>query len=140
LTGEFGLVGLNSLDILVDGDEFKVIEINPRPGANLDIYDCFDGVPLFGLHVAACEGNLPRALPALKMATAMSVIYASQNSVVPVEVHWPDWVADRPAPGARIERGAPVCTVLDRSATAEEARRAIAGKSEWVRTLLRGSE
>jgi predicted ATP-grasp superfamily ATP-dependent carboligase len=140
LTREFGLVGLNSLDIMADGDEFHVIEVNPRPGANLDIYDCFDGLPLFGLHVAACEGNLPRALPTLKMATAMSVIYASENSMVPSAVEWPGWVADRPAPGATIPRGAPVCTVLDISATAEEARRAIVAKTDWVRTILRGGE
>ena len=133
------LVGLNSLDLMVDGDRFAVIEINPRPGANLDIYDHLQGMSLFALHVAACDGDLPSAIPPVKMATAMSVIYAKESCLVPPDVDWPSWVADRPAPGARSERGAPLCTVLDASASADEARRAITAKTAWVYSVLRPS-
>ena len=49
------LVGLNSLDFLVEGDGFDLIEINPRPGATLDIFDR-DGL-LFRLTCDACRGG-----------------------------------------------------------------------------------
>ena len=42
----------------------------------------------------------------------MSVVYAEQPLDVPTEMSWPDWLSDRPAPGAHIEPGAPVCTVM----------------------------
>ena len=41
-----GLVGLNSLDLLVDGESWRVIEVNPRPGASLDIFDGEGGASL----------------------------------------------------------------------------------------------
>ena len=59
------LVGLNSVDFLVDGNEFWILEINPRPGATLDIFEPPEG-SLFALHMAACEGELPQTTPRLR--------------------------------------------------------------------------
>ncbi len=124
LVAALGLVGLNSLDIMVDDDRFAVIEVNPRPGANLDIFDGLAGLPLFELHLRACAGELPgpAALDGRNGASAMAVVYAVRDSIVPEAIGWPDWVADRPAPGARMGSGAPVCTVLARAATAGTVR------------------
>ena len=58
------LVGLNSADFLVDGDDFRLLEINPRPGATLDIFEPPKG-SLFALHIAACEGELEPHAPSL---------------------------------------------------------------------------
>jgi len=132
LVREFGLVGLNSLDLMVDGDEFHVLEVNPRPGANLDVFDGADPAGLFGLHVAACDRRLPDHWVPPPTATAMSVLYADRSVVVPRNIVWPDWVADRPAPGARIESGAPVCTVLAAEPTGDAVRRAIATRTAFV--------
>lgn len=124
LVAALGLVGLNSLDMMVDHDSFAVIEVNPRPGANLDIFDGPATPPLFELHLRACAGDLPApAAPGDKRgASAMAVVYAIRDCAVPDDIDWPDWVADRPAPGARIDRGAPACTVLARAATAGTVR------------------
>jgi predicted ATP-grasp superfamily ATP-dependent carboligase len=122
LVREIGLIGLNSLDMLVEGDGFAVIEVNPRPGANLDIFDGADPVGLFERHLRACEGELPGRRHAAPQAAAMAVVYADRPSLVPTGTRWPDWVADRPAPGARIEAGAPVCTVLASAPTAAAVR------------------
>lgn len=119
---ELGLLGLNSLDLLVDGESFAVIEVNPRPGANLDIFDGSDPAGLFGLHLQACQGALPVSWLAPSQATAMAVVYAERPSRVDPKPRWPDWVADRPAPGARIESGAPVCTVLAAAPTVDLLR------------------
>lgn len=122
LVREIGLVGLNSLDMLVDGRDFSVIEINPRPGANLDIFDEGGERALFALHLRACDGQLPDSFRPMSHATAMAVVYAERPSRVPAELQWPDWVADRPAPGAAIETGVPICTVLAAAPTAVAVR------------------
>jgi predicted ATP-grasp superfamily ATP-dependent carboligase len=137
---ELRLVGLNSLDLIVDGDAFYVLEVNPRPGANLDILDGGDPIGLFGLHVAACEGRLPRQWTPPSSATAMSVLYADRLLQVPMHVVWPVWVADRPAPGATIEAGAPVCTVLAAEPSREAVRQAIAARTAFVLAQLRDAD
>ena len=58
ITAASGLLGLNSIDFLVDGNEYTLIEINPRPGATLDIFDDRDG-SLFRAHVDSCLGASP---------------------------------------------------------------------------------
>ncbi|MGE0120046.1 MAG: ATP-grasp domain-containing protein [Dongiaceae bacterium] len=136
LVDGFGLVGLNSLDLLVEGDDMHVLEVNPRPGANLDVFDGGDPAGLFGLHVAACEGRLPRQWTPPPATTAMSVLYADEPLLVPTEISWPDWVADRPAPGARIERGAPVCTVLVAASSCDAARELMVAREAFVRASL----
>jgi predicted ATP-grasp superfamily ATP-dependent carboligase len=139
LTRELGLVGLNSLDLIVDGDDFHILEVNPRPGANLDVFDG-DRAGLFGLHVAACAGRLPERWTPPAQATAMSVLYAERALRVPRPVSWPDWVADRPAAGARIEAGAPICTVLAAAPTRAGARTAIAARTAHVFSQLLDGE
>lgn len=134
---EFGLVGLNSLDVIVRGDEFFVLEVNPRPGANLDVFDGTDPTGLFGLHIAACDGSLPRSWLPPRDSTAMSVLYADRPLLVPPETVWPEWVADRPAPGARIEPGAPICTVLAAGPTVDTVRQTIAARGTEIFDRLR---
>jgi predicted ATP-grasp superfamily ATP-dependent carboligase len=136
LTRELGLVGLNSLDLIVEGDTFHVLEINPRPGANLDIFDGADPAGLFGLHIAACEGRLPERWTPPAQATAMSVLYAERPLRVPRRLAWPEWVADRPAPGARIEGGAPICTVLAAAPSRAAVSAAIAARTADVFSRL----
>ncbi|MEX1203918.1 MAG: ATP-grasp domain-containing protein [Dongiaceae bacterium] len=122
LVRDTGLVGLNSLDMMVDGDDFLVLEVNPRPGATIDIFDAAPG--LFGLHVAACAGRLKRGWRAPAGAAASAIAYADRPLRIGAAVRWPRWSADRPAAGSRIAPGEPVCTVLvrARSATAARAR------------------
>lgn len=138
LAAELALVGLNSLDMLVDDDRWAVIEVNPRPGANLDIFDAPGDVPIFELHLRACAGDLPAAgeVPQSSQAAAMAVVYAERRSLVPADVDWPDWVADRPAPGATIEAGAPVCTVLARASGPAAVRRLADARAAMVSSLL----
>jgi predicted ATP-grasp superfamily ATP-dependent carboligase len=136
LVRELGLVGLNSLDLIVDEDEFHVLEVNPRPGANLDIFDRGQDASLFELHIAACEGRLPERLQPPQLSTAMCVLYADAPAVVPRDLAWPEWVADRPAPGATIETGSPICTVLAAAQNRDAVRQSIAARTAFVRASL----
>jgi predicted ATP-grasp superfamily ATP-dependent carboligase len=124
------LVGLNSADFLVDADRFWLLEINPRPGATLDIFAPEDG-SLFALHVDACRGVLAPERGPLTRARASAIVYAEQDIRVP-PLDWPDWTADRPHTGSTIHAGEPLCTVLASAATPDEARRLVARRSEAI--------
>ena len=119
LTRALGLVGLNSADFLVGGGGFHLIEVNPRPGASLDVFA--DALPL-RLHVEACRGALPDAAPALPGAAAAALAYAGCNGRLARGFAWPDWAADRQRAG-QIRAGAPFCTALATAGGPAAARR-----------------
>ncbi|HEY0837020.1 MAG TPA: ATP-grasp domain-containing protein, partial [Azospirillum sp.] len=125
LTAALGLVGLNSADLLVEGSAIHLLEVNPRPGASLDVFDREPMPPLFGLHLDACAGHLPERLPAFRGCRAAVVHYADRPTRIDAAVRWPDWTADRPTAPARIAAGEPVCTVLADGAGVGSARRRV---------------
>jgi len=131
LVPRFALRGLNSADFLVREDGVDLIEINPRPGASLDLFDRAAGRQLFARHVEACEGRLgPEVPPAA--AAAAGVVYAETALAIPAGLSWPDWAADIPQPGSTIEPGAPLCTVRAEAAEAETARAAVAARGRAI--------
>ena len=120
IASEFSLVGLNSADFLLSPDGVSLIEINPRPGATLDVFES-DEAPLFARHLAACEGRLSPMSRGMACKAA-EIVYAPCELVVRKSVNWPDWAVDRSAPGTRIGAGDPLCTALASGATADLAR------------------
>ncbi|HQR60286.1 MAG TPA: ATP-grasp domain-containing protein [Methylophilaceae bacterium] len=121
LTMELELRGLNSLDCMVDGDGFVVLEINPRLSASFALYDAENrGARLFEAHLRACAGQLPADFPA-EPAQAHLIYYAPFDLAIPVALAWPQWVADIPPGVTRIKAGEPVCTVMAVAATTHEA-------------------
>lgn len=122
-----GLVGLNSADFLAGPAGWCLLEINPRPGATLDLFDRPPMPSLFGLHLAACAGTLPSELPPLTGCRAALVVYSAAPILLQDGLCWPDWTADRPRTPARIPAGAPLCTVIADGPDMKEARR-LAGR------------
>ncbi len=60
VTSAFSIKGLASADFMVHGQSAMLLEINPRPGATLDIFDSAAS-PLLGLHLdAVTQGKLPQ--------------------------------------------------------------------------------
>jgi predicted ATP-grasp superfamily ATP-dependent carboligase len=108
----FHLEGLGSADFLVSDGEAALLEINPRPGATLDIFDS-DDMPLMAVHVDAVVAHrLPAAPLSLDGARAAAIVYASESVSVPEGMVWPAWTADRPRCGERIDKNRPICTVV----------------------------
>jgi predicted ATP-grasp superfamily ATP-dependent carboligase len=122
ITGAVPLVGLNSLDILVDGTGFHILEVNPRPGASLDVLDGICGRSLWRLHRAALDGKLPTPQGGSTAARAAQVVYARRRCTIPAGFEWPTWTADRGPPGTVIRRDEPICTVMAVGTTAALAR------------------
>lgn len=106
-----GLVGLNSLDFMLDAvGGLQVIEVNARPSATMALYD--DDYPegLLAAHIRACRGRLPAGIPAARVR-AFRVLLAPETMTVHPGMEWPHWCADVPARGTVIEPGRPLCTL-----------------------------
>jgi uncharacterized protein len=136
----FDLKGLGSTDFLVNGEDFRLLEINPRPGATLDIFDS-EAEPLLRIHLeAVLENRLPTALRNLPAATAAAIVYATEPITVSQTMIWPDWTFDRPRIAERIDKDRPICTVWARSRTKVEARRLVDERIESILAACTGRE
>ena len=138
IASELNLVGLNSADFLVSDEAVWLIEVNPRPGATLDVFESNES-PLFARHVAACEGRLAATSPSLAFKAA-EIVYAPCDIVAPEGWSWPDWAADRSPPGTRFSTGDPVCTVLASGATVSLARARASERARRIIALVQEAE
>jgi len=125
LVAETGLRGLASADLLVSGAEWWLTEINPRPGATLDILDRRP-TPLLAQHIAASLGRVPAIDAPPVDAAATEICYAATGYAPMPPVDWPAFVRDRPRSGTTVARHAPLCTLFatgsDSAATREMLR------------------
>lgn len=132
IAAAFGLVGLNSLDLLVGGKSVTVLEVNPRPGATLDLLERhrLGGVMRAHLDAAAGRGwTLGEARPGI---IAGAVAYAASALTVQVGFSWPPWCADLPHPGSAVGVGQPLCSVIAWGGDEEEARRRLSSRIERI--------
>ena len=127
------LTGLASFDFLVTANSFTLLEINPRPGATLDI---FTHPALFAAHVAACQGILPDAPIAFSGAQAAEIVYAERDVTIGAAENWPSGTKDRPNPLSRLQMGEPVCTLAARAQTPAAAQHLLNRRIGKVRARL----
>jgi uncharacterized protein len=132
----FAINGLASADFLVRDEEPILLEINPRPGATLDIFDR-GATPLLRLHLQAVRhGTLPSRVSKSERAVAAAIVYAARGGPAPAGIAWPAWVADRPKPWEWIDKNRPICTVLARARTAAAAKRSVEARRRLVLKLF----
>lgn len=131
----FGLRGLNSLDVVWQGDQFGVLEINPRLSSTLDLYQSKES-NLFALHVQAVGGDLGRFPVISSRSKARHVLYAVSDLIIPEDLAWPDWVADIPMALTAISKHQPICTVLADADSATEAQALVVKRVEQLSILL----
>jgi predicted ATP-grasp superfamily ATP-dependent carboligase len=135
----FKLKGLGSADFIIDDDTGTalLLEINPRPGATLDIFD-EEIQPLLKLHLdAVVDGRLPSSPLVFEDAMASAIVYAPERLIIPEDMAWPDWVADRPRPRESIDKNRPICTVLARAETKARAKRLVMERMKQILAGLR---
>jgi uncharacterized protein len=134
----FGVKGLGSADFMVNDRDALLLEINPRPGATLDIFES-DALPLLRLHLdAVVERRLPSAALKLPDAIASAIVYARKAITVPKGMDWPDWTADRPKCGERIDKNRPICTVGAHAKTATGAKRLVEERISIILAAIGG--
>jgi uncharacterized protein len=134
---ETNLTGLNSIDFLLDGDIFSVLEVNTRPSSTMALYEAAwpDAWPrgLIGAHLDAClHGELPHTHTAMKKPSqrvGQRVVFAPKRFTVTPEFSdfcfYDAACHDVPLSHACIEQGMPVCTMSAVAPTLERLRDAL---------------
>ena len=136
LVADSGLRGLNSADLIVSDRQPWLIEINPRPGATLELFDRRKGPSLLAAHIEASRGRLPSWRLETPGVRAMKVLYAEAPVSVPADLAWPDWSADRTPGGRLVPSGAPLCTLFATGANLDEAEAMLAQRSAVLSSAL----
>lgn len=136
LTRRCNLVGLCSADLIRDARGYHLLEINPRPGATLDIFDT-EEAPLMEAHIAAARGRAIR-LPVFSDCMASVIAYADRPLEVFPRIDWPDWAADRQAAGTALQAGDPVCTIFARGANMRATRQALNARARELQRQWAG--
>ena len=128
LTRAYGLTGVNGIDFILNGDEVYLTEVNPRYSASMELIEHAYELPIFHLHAQAALGS---SLPEFRLEAVLSnraffgkaILFAERNAVAPDTKGWLDSGArDIPAPGEKLYKGNPICTVLANRATYNETR------------------
>ena len=136
LVADTGLRGLWGMDLMVDGSDWWLLEVNPRPGASFELHE--HGVSLFAAHLQACQGRMPESRPVSTGLHGQRIVYAAAALRVPDWREWPAWLSDRPVAGTAIGAGQPVCTVHAQAATPDALRRRLAERAVWADALCAG--
>jgi len=118
----FGIMGMASFDFIVSEGTPHLLEVNPRPGASLDVFDDEQGT-LWRAHISACLHAPQADDPPLthKTARAMAILHADRDALTLGVTPWPSWSADRGPAGTFIPKGAPLASVFAEAANADAA-------------------
>jgi uncharacterized protein len=123
---DMGLAGLNSLDLLLEGDEFYVLEVNARPSSSIALYDSAYERGLMHAHVEAVrEGILPAAPGSTTQALrGNEIVFADRlcratPDLVALLVD-SGWCHDLPQPSTRFTPGEPLCSVSAQAHSMDE--------------------
>ena len=137
LSRTFKLRGLVSFDFVVRGDKVYLLEINPRPGGSLDVIDTIEG-SRFHAHIAACrDGRMHyRDGSATIGARAAAVLHADRGALTLGNIDWPQWAADRGAPGTHIPLSAPIATVFASGDTPDAAEALARARLATLESLI----
>ncbi|MBZ4201337.1 MAG: ATP-grasp domain-containing protein [Methylotenera sp.] len=144
LTAEFALLGLNSLDaVLQDDGVAYVLEVNPRLSASVALYDTAGGeLNLLAMHLATCQhGQLKPLVPSVSVmpaSRAQAVVYSWLELTIPIDFAWPEWVQDYPSTeyAHLIAREQPVCTVEAKAECADVAKQLLTIRVKMLNQLL----
>ena len=139
LVERFGLRGIFGVDLILDGERVRPIEVNPRYPASFEILERASGGALFGVHAEAFRGSRgmdpwdsESLIPGLESGRChgKAVYYAPGDFVVPRSGPWMEALegefasldiafADIPRAGQLITRGEPVVTFFASGETFE---------------------
>lgn len=114
IASHFNLLGSNGIDmVLTENEDLFVIEVNPRFQGTLECVEKYLGINLVKAHLDAC---LKDTVPPSNV-TQSSKVYVRLIVFAPRRVYAPDLggmeeVRDIPEPGAIIEEGEPVCSII----------------------------
>ena len=136
LVAHFGLRGLITMDMIVEEQDWWLLEVNPRPGFTFELHEGSDS--LIGAHCSVFCGHYPQVRSTTRddIFNAHWVVYAPTTWQVPKKWDWPAWVRDRPASNNHFEPGDPVCTVYATAASSDQARQLVEARYHRILSLI----
>ncbi|ATW24043.1 ATP-grasp domain-containing protein [Candidatus Formimonas warabiya] len=155
LTGDFKLLGINTLDFIVNRDGIWILELNPRWSASVELIESYSGKRLFAAHLAACAGReMKKIFPDLfplwgrgrekaPVFWGKSIVYADPALVIKAHKEqdlrflYAQGMRDIPRAGTKIKKGQPICTVLAGGASDQDCLSRLKEKSRWVDHFFR---
>lgn len=143
LAGKFGLRGLFGVDLALDRDTFRVLEVNPRYPASAELFELAHRTSLLP---PITDGDELSAInsPVSPRCVGKLVLYTPYDVVAP---DWSAWarrrspwsaapIRDIPVPGSAIPAGQPVCSLLATGRDGESCqRRLLARARRWMHRL-----
>jgi predicted ATP-grasp superfamily ATP-dependent carboligase len=139
LAQAFGLVGLNGIDFIWNGEHLSILEVNPRYSASMELVEEAEAWPLLLWHTAGCRRE---ALPVLpdrhdRHVFGKAIVYAPLDGLLPDTTQWlAKGRRDVPHPGGPIHAGFPICTV---TASGRDQQHCYAHLLAEANKLLNGS-
>ena len=119
LINEFGLIGSNGVDYILDNDgKLKIIEINPRFQGTYELVENSLGINLLDAHIKACEGEILE-IPNPNQYSFKKIIYARKQVNIG-NLNIPN-VYDIPYEGVKIEKDQPLVTLISSNKNLETA-------------------
>jgi predicted ATP-grasp superfamily ATP-dependent carboligase len=131
LSSALSLTGLQGLDFMVEGEVPKVLELNPRPGAALGLWDGAWPSGLMAAQVKLSQGEAVGGWRKLAVKGS-KVVFAEEAVQIPCDFSWPRWCADLALPGTKIPAGGPICTVGASGATVAEVEAKLYARINWI--------
>ncbi len=115
ICAELGLLGSNGVDLVTDYDgAVWLMEVNPRIQGTIEMLESSSNINVSHMHISACEGNLPVRIPTYLPAVKM-IVYSRRAGTLPDLSQWKG-THDRSPRGVRVNRGDPICTIVESSA------------------------
>ena len=139
LATEFDLRGLGSLDFMLDGDAFAVLEVNPRPPASIALYR--NQRPMQA-HLRACrESVLPgRVRPAHAKMRGSEIVFAQRalqlDEAAARSIAAQPQCHDLPHAGSVFAVGDPLCSVSAQGHSVDSVVAQLANRRDAVLNRL----
>ncbi|MDN7012832.1 ATP-grasp domain-containing protein [Methanoculleus sp. FWC-SCC3] len=131
-----GCVGSIGIDF-VAGEKPWAIEINPRFQATLDTVEMAIQKSVFAMHMNACRGMIPTAVPAPRQVAVRRILFAERDMRLDTDLaNFAPRVADIPWPGTEFEEGHAVVSVYGCGETEGEAYADLERNTATARRLL----
>jgi len=133
-----GCMGSVGIDFMA-GEKPWAIEINPRFQATLDTVEMATGESVFGMHMDACRGVIPTAMPTARRVAVRRILFAERDMRLDVDLSaLAPRIADIPWPGTEFEEGHALVSVYGCAETEAAACADLERNAETVRRLIKG--
>ncbi len=124
---EFGLLGSNGVDFILNRNGVVVLEVNPRFQGSMDTVERSCGINIFDAHVRSFAGELPEPKQPVCFA-AKAIVYADKKVIIDRKISQrlikcmnEGRVADIPQAGWVVRPDDPVTTIIETGETREIA-------------------